>query len=116
DTGRQGHRAVPRDRRSAEIVRAPARVGHSSSRRHVRRRDGGALMLLAFAAFVVVAGTVVGGYAALTYLPGLFASRRIGQRLLDVTAAPEGAADTSDRGDIVKAEGGGPLPDVDRLL
>ena len=73
-------------------------------------------MLLAFAAFVVVAGTVVGGYAAMTYLPGMFASRRIGQRLLDVAGAPEGAASESDRGELVKSQSEGPLPDVDRLI
>ena len=72
-------------------------------------------MLLAFASFIVVAGTVVGGYAAMTYLPGMFASRRIGQRLLDVAAAPE-QAETPDRSDIVKSQGEGPLPEVDRLI
>ena len=65
--GRQGHRPLPRDRRPAEVLRAPEGVGHPPAGRHVRRRDGGALMLLAILVFILGAGAVLGGYAAVTY-------------------------------------------------
>ena len=41
-------------------------------------------MLLALLAFLVVAGTIVGGYFAVTSLPEMMASRRMSQRLADV--------------------------------
>ena len=43
--GRQGHRPLPRDRRAAEVLRAAQGIGHPPAGRHVRRRDGGAVML-----------------------------------------------------------------------
>ncbi len=46
DAGRQGHRPVPRDRRPAEGVRAAEGLRHPPAARHVRRRDGGAVMAL----------------------------------------------------------------------
>ena len=73
-------------------------------------------MLLAFIAFVLVAGTVVGGYAALTFLPDMLSNRRVSQRLLDVSAPASAAADESERAEIVKSDAGGPLPEVDRAL
>ena len=39
-------RAVPRHRRAPEVLRAAQGVRHSSAGRHVRRRDGGAVMFL----------------------------------------------------------------------
>ena len=42
--GRQGHRPLPRHRRPSEGVRAPQGVRHPPPARHVRRRDGGAVM------------------------------------------------------------------------
>ncbi len=74
-------------------------------------------MLLALAAFVLVAGTIVGGSAAVTYLPGVLASRRLGQRLREVSmaSADEAVAKGGDDG-IVKRREEGPLPAVDRFV
>ena len=72
-------------------------------------------MFLAFLAFLVVAGTIVGGYAAATYLPEMLASRRMSQRLLDVASGPE-SPEAADAADLVKSQAAGPLPDVDRLI
>jgi len=73
-------------------------------------------MLIAFLTFVVVAGTVVGGYAAMTYLPDMFANRQLNQRLLDLASAPESPSATAERADIVKTASEGPLPEVDRMI
>jgi tight adherence protein B len=73
-------------------------------------------MALAVLAFLLVAGTVVGGYAAITYLPETFANRRVSQRLLDVSGGPDATADAAPAADIVKAQKEGPLPDVDRMI
>ena len=59
DAGRQGHRPVPRHRRPAEGLRAAEGVGHPPAARHVRGRDGGAVMallMLVCLAFVVGVG------------------------------------------------------------
>ncbi|HMD36130.1 MAG TPA: type II secretion system F family protein [Vicinamibacterales bacterium] len=72
-------------------------------------------MVLAFFAFLAVAGTIVGGYAAVTYLPEMFASRRMSQRLLDVASGPD-VPEGADAADIVKSQTSGPLPDVDRMI
>jgi tight adherence protein B len=69
-------------------------------------------MLLALLAFFVVAGTIVGGYFAVTSLPEMMASRRMSQRLADVSAGPETPA-SSDAPDIVKSQAQG---DVDRMI
>ena len=51
-----------------KVLRAAAGVGHPPAGRHVRRRDGGAVMLLALLVFLIVTVTVLGAYAAVTYL------------------------------------------------
>ena len=38
-------------------------------------------MLAAFLVFVLVAGSIIGGYFAVTLLPGIFAARRLDRRL-----------------------------------
>ena len=72
-------------------------------------------MALAFLAFVLVAGTVIGGYLAMTSLPDMFANRRMSQRLLDVAAAPDSASPAEDA-DLVKSASEGPMPEVDRMI
>ena len=69
-------------------------------------------MLLALLAFLVVAGSIVGGYFAVTSLPEMMASRRMSQRLADVSAGPETPA-SADAPDIVKSQTHG---DVDRMI
>jgi tight adherence protein B len=72
-------------------------------------------MGLAFFVFVVVAGTIIGGYYAVTILPEKFAARALDRRLRDVgsdgEAPSEGVSET-----VVKRALEGPLPGVDRLV
>jgi len=72
-------------------------------------------MGLAFFVFVVVTGTIIGGYFAVTILPERFAARKLDLRLRDSGAdgeAPsEGVGET-----VVKRALEGPLPGVDRLV
>jgi len=72
-------------------------------------------MGLAFFVFIVVAGTIIGGYFAVTILPERFAARKLDLRLRDSGAdgeAPsEGVGET-----VVKRALEGPLPGVDRLV
>ena len=75
------------------------RVGHPPAGGHVRRRHGGAVMLLAVLVFVVGAGAVLGGYAPRSRTcRAALARRRLDQRLLDVVSTPIGGrAATSGR-------------------
>jgi len=72
-------------------------------------------MGLAFFVFVVVAGTIIGGYYAVTILPEKFAARALDRRLRDVgsdgESPSEGVGET-----VVKRALEGPLPGVDRLV
>jgi tight adherence protein B len=70
-------------------------------------------MGLAFFVFVLFAGAIMGGYAALTYLPGMLASRKLNERLHDV-ASPIGPV--GDDESVLKQRDEGPLPAVDRLV
>ncbi len=63
--------------------------------------------------FLIGAGTVLGAYAAILYLPGMMAKRRLDQRLLDVSA-PINVFD--DESSVVKQKVEGPLPALDRLV
>jgi tight adherence protein B len=73
-------------------------------------------MGVALAAFLVMTGTILGGYAAVTYLPGLIATRRLDQRLRDV-AMPMGdpVLDEPDT-TVIKERRVGPIPGIDRAL
>ena len=74
-------------------------------------------MGIAIAAFLVVTGTILGGYAAVTMLPGRLASRRLDQRLRDVTmSAGEMMPPLEPEEAIVKPRLAGPIPAVDRML
>jgi len=74
-------------------------------------------MMLPFIIFVVVAGSIVGGYFAIALLPGVFAARRLDRRLRDVStdavaADPKAVDDET----VLKHALEGPLPGVDRLV
>jgi len=70
-------------------------------------------MMLAFFGFIAVAGTIFFGYLGVTYLPGMLASRRLEQRLRDVSPVDDPAAE----GDtVVKQRDRGPLPIIDKFV
>lgn len=70
-------------------------------------------MMLPLLVFFVVAGGIVGVFAAITYLPGALAQRQLDRRLLDVSmpadAGPDGPT-------IRKQSAEGPLPGLNRAL
>ena len=72
-------------------------------------------MGLALLAFVVMTATILGGYAAVTMLPGSLERRRLDRRLKEVSlpAAPAAEETTST---IIQRPVRGPLPHLDRLL
>jgi tight adherence protein B len=73
-------------------------------------------MLLPFLVFVVVTGAIFGAYAAVTWLPGALAARKLQQRLqdvsFDVADTDPKAADST----VVKHVTEGPMPGFDRML
>ena len=73
-------------------------------------------MLLPLLVFAVVTGAIVGGYYAVTMLPGVLAARRLDRRLHDVWT--DETSDPKDAGDdtILKHALEGPLPGMDRLV
>ena len=72
-------------------------------------------MGLAFFVFVVVTGTIIGGYFAVTILPERFAARKLDLRLRD--SGSDGEAPSEGVGEtVVKRALEGPLPGVDRLV
>jgi tight adherence protein B len=73
------------------------------------------MMFLALAVFALVTGTILGGYYALTWLPGYLAAQRLNRRLTDVSFS---AADIDPKGDstVVKNVIEGPMPGIDRML
>ena len=76
-------------------------------------------MVLALLVFLLVSGAVVGAYMAVTKLPGILASRRLDQRLRDVSMDATPSAAASDGGaapSIVRRVTEGPLPAIDRVL
>jgi tight adherence protein B len=72
-------------------------------------------MLLPLLVFLFVTGSVLGGYAAMTRMPGMLAARQLDRRLREVSddVAP-GDPDSDDS--VLKRASGGPLPGVDRLI
>ena len=70
-------------------------------------------MVLVILVFFIGVGAVLGGYAAITYLPGVLASRRLERRLKDVSSP---AAPGSDELGLVRRPREGPLPALDRLV
>ena len=74
-------------------------------------------MLLALLVFIVVAGSIIGGYFAVSRLPGVFAARRLDRRLRDVSTdvTPSDPKTVGDETVLMhKLEG--PLPGMDRLV
>ena len=70
-------------------------------------------MLPAILVFLLVVGSVLGAFAAVTFLPGMLDRRRLERRLKDVsTPSP---ADGDEIG-VVKRPKQGPLPAIDRLV
>jgi tight adherence protein B len=72
-------------------------------------------MLLPFLVFLIVTGVVVGGWAAVTYLPGRLAERRLDDRLREVSQERPEPGPRPDASVLMKAAEG-PLPAVDRAL
>lgn len=73
-------------------------------------------MLLPFVVFVVVAGSIVGGYFAIALLPGVFAARRLDRRLRHVATDDTAADPVSGDETVLKHALEGPLPGIDRLV
>jgi tight adherence protein B len=72
-------------------------------------------MFLAILGFIVVAGSIIGGYFAVTYMPGMLAGRRLEQRIRDVSVTePEGTA--ASESTLVSRGTQGPLPAIDRFV
>ena len=73
-------------------------------------------MGIAVVAFIVMTATILGGYAAVTLLPGIIATRQLDRRLRDV-AMPMGDDSTADsETTVIKERKEGPLPILDRAL
>jgi len=71
-------------------------------------------MLVPLAVFVLVVGFVLGGYYAVTMLPGTLASRRLDQRLRDVSTPIE--SESVSGATVVKQSSEGPLPALERAV
>jgi tight adherence protein B len=72
-------------------------------------------MLLSVLVFLIVAGGIIGGYYAVTELPGILAARRLDRRLREVSSTA-GPIDDGSEDSILKRTASGPLPGVDKLL
>jgi len=73
-------------------------------------------MLAALLVFLLVSGSIVGGYFAATMLPGVLAARRLDRRLRDVStdSSPVDAKAAEDS--VLQNVLEGPLPGMDRLV
>src|SRR3954469_14158077 len=70
-------------------------------------------MILVFLVFLLGAGAVLGGYAAITYVPDMMAQRQLTRRLSDVSGPGD---DTTEDDSILKRAREGPLPLFDKLV
>ena len=70
-------------------------------------------MVLVLAVFVYAVALVVGGFYALTKLPGCLQERQLNARLIEVTTAGAHTDEAPD--ELVKTHYEGPLPALDRL-
>ncbi|HEY6362644.1 MAG TPA: type II secretion system F family protein [Vicinamibacterales bacterium] len=68
-------------------------------------------MVAAFLVFIMVTAMILGGYAAVSYVPGAIERRRLEQRLREVGPVAD-EAETS----VVSRPAEGPLPGVDKML
>jgi tight adherence protein B len=71
------------------------------------------MMLLVLLVFLFGVGAVVGGYLAITKLPGYLLQRKLENRLDEVTSTDEPAVQGET---VVKGRREGPLPGLDRLV
>jgi tight adherence protein B len=69
-------------------------------------------MLAAFFVFIMVMVLVLGGYAAVTHVPGTLERRRLERRLREVGPVSDDATETS----VVMRQAEGPLPGLDKML
>src|SRR5438445_1759820 len=71
-------------------------------------------MLLVVVVFLFVVGVVLGGYATVTYLPGMMEARQMNRRLREVSTIEPipGELDST----VVRRTNDGPLPAVDRVV
>src|SRR5262249_28927010 len=76
----------------------------------------GEVMLIPLLIFVLVAGGIVGAYAAATNLPAVLAARKLDRRLREVSNAPDAADASGSEDSIIKRGEAGALPGVDKLL
>jgi tight adherence protein B len=75
------------------------------------------MLTLPIFVFLVVTGTIVGGYFALTILPDRFAAKELDRRLRDVGNGPgEDQSEASATETVLKHAMQGPLPGVDRFV
>src|SRR3954465_13568415 len=72
-------------------------------------------MLIALVIFLIVTGSIVGGYFAAVNLPGFLAAGKLDQRPREV-ATPAGEVENGSDDSIVKRTQKGALPGVDRLI
>jgi tight adherence protein B len=72
-------------------------------------------MLLPFLVFVFVTASIMAGYAAVTYLPGMLEARKLDRRLRDVSF-DTGPQDENSEDSVIKRLTDGPLPGVDKLI
>ncbi|MCC7416572.1 MAG: type II secretion system F family protein [Acidobacteria bacterium] len=73
-------------------------------------------MVPALVVFVLVAGLVVGVYAAAVRLPGALAGRRLDRRLQEIASGAADVEAAPAENTIVRRVAEGPLPGVDRLM
>ena len=72
-------------------------------------------MTLVVVMFLLGVGLVIGGYAAVTYLPAMFEERQLSRRLHDVSLPVE-SLDLAAASSLVMKSPEGPLPSLDRLV
>src|SRR6185503_10540937 len=111
-SGWQCHRTLPRHRRAAEVRGAYEGGRHSPRAEHVRRRDGGAVMVAALFVFVVVTGLVLGAAWMAMNLPTWLAARKMAGRLKEVSRS----VDMPDTPSFVAEGPKSPLPSIDKVL
>lgn len=73
-------------------------------------------MGIAVVAFFVMSSTIFGGYAAVTWLPGFIAGRRLDRRLRDVALPMGDDVTVEPETTVIKERTEGPLPMIDRAL
>ena len=108
DARRQGDRALPRDRRPAEVLGTAEGRGHQPAAGDVLRLRGGALMLLAIGVFLIVTGIAMGVGWVISAIPGNLAQKRLEKRLREVGSIS--STTTGETASVVRQDEAGPLP------